>query len=62
MNDLQKILAFVLGLAPELYALFQKTKGDVEAGRSKLRSLIGDIKADEAAIDAELKRQEEQGT
>lgn len=51
---LQEAFGFVAGLAPELYELYRKTRGDLEKGRSHMRSMIAEIREDEAEIDAFL--------
>jgi hypothetical protein len=50
----QEVLAFAAALAPELFHLYRKTSGNLETARSKMRSMIAEIREDEAEIDAHL--------
>lgn len=59
---LMSFFKFVAELIPQLLKLFQKHGGDPAPAKRDMESLLSDIRADEAEIDAELRRQRENGS
>jgi len=51
------VMEFARVLRPELTRLFDKHKGDINAARRDMTSLLPEIEKAEADIDAELDRQ-----
>lgn len=54
------IFQFISDLLPVIVKLFNKHEGNARAARRDMESLVDQIAADRAAVDAELKRQREE--
>ena len=57
MSTEAELLRFAGALAPELLALYQRTKGDAKEARARMHEILDRVEQAENEIDRDLERQ-----